>query len=365
MSETEQDKTEEATPYKLRKAREKGQIAKGMDLPFFGSLIGLTLFVIVFGQSTINTFSDSMSLSFSEAVQRSSEDNAVERAIGEIYKPAIMIVLTLGVCSTAFVLLMQILQNKGLLFTTDPLKPDFTKLNPAKGLKRIFSIKTLKEAGKNILKLSIYLGGSYLIIRHNINIFGQTLIDAKSTARALFAGGMTLLYLYLALSFIFALIDQVIVRKEFSKQMKMSRFELKREIKDREGEPRIKQKRKELHKNFAEEMGSMGDLPGSDILIVNPQHYAVALSYDSNTMTAPVISSKGRNKYALLLKVKATRLGIPILTNPPLARALYRAGKPGQTIPQKYFKDVADSYIGLLRKTANPAMTDLSDRAPE
>jgi len=225
-------------------------------------------------------------------------------------------------------------------------------------------MRTLKEAGKNILKMSIYLGATYLVIKHCINIYGGTLTDGINVSRAFLGSGMRLLYLYLVFSFIFALLDQVIVRKEFSKQMKMSRSEVKREVKDREGEPRIKQKRKELHKEFSKQTGSLGELPGSDMLIVNPQHFAVGLKYDAETMDAPIISSKGRNRFALLLKTKATRLGIPILANPPLARALYKGANPGQSIPADQFKAVAESYVAILRMKAISSTPPESDGEP-
>ena len=363
MSETEQDKTEEPTPHKLRKAREKGQIAKGQDLPFFGSLIGLALFMALFGATFMNGITQSMALSFTVSVEGAGQDNAVQLAVARIYRPAIMLILTFAACTVTFVFLMQLLQNKGLLFTTHPLKPDFTKLNPAKGLKRIFSMRTLKEAGKNILKMMIYLGATYLVIRYCIRLYGTNLNDGNDVARALFGSGMRLLYLYIILSFFFAMIDQVIVRKEFHKQMKMSRSELKREVKDREGEPRMKAKRKELHKEFAKQTGSLGDLPGSDMLIVNPQHFAVALRYDAETMTEPVISAKGRNRFALLLKTKAVRLDIPILTNPPLARALYRGTNPGQSVPPQHFKAIADSYVAVMRiKSAKASDTHTQEQ---
>lgn len=349
MSETEQDKTEEPTHFKLRKAREKGQIARGQDLPFFGSLIGLALFMTLFGASTLQSITDSMALSFTVSVEGARQENGVQLAIARIYRPSLLLVLIFAACTVTFVFLMQLLQNKGLIFTTHPLKPDFTKLNPAKGLKRIFSLKTLKEAGKNILKMSIYLGATYLVTKHCIGLYGRTLSNGENVARAIYGSGMRLLYLYIGLSFIFALLDQVIVRKDFLKQMKMSRSEVKREVKDREGEPRIKQKRKELHKEFSKQTSSLGNLSGSDVLIVNPQHFAVALKYDAKTMSAPVISAKGRNRFALLLKSNATSLGIPILVNPPLARALYRGANPGQSIPPDQFKAVADSYVAVLR----------------
>lgn len=358
MSETEQDKTEDPTPYKLRQAREKGQIARGMDLPFFGSLLGLTLFTILFGHTAIDALTRTMATSLSLSESGPSEENIIHQAIANIYGPYLSMLLTVCACTVSFVLLMQIIQNKGILFTTHPLKPDFSKLNPAKGLKRIFSIKTLKEAGKNILKMGTYLGCTYLVIQHCINLYGSALSDANNLIRALYGSGLRLIYVYVILSFGFALIDQVIVRNDFFKQMKMNRSEVKREVKDQEGEPRIKRKRKELHREFSKTTGSLGELDGSDLVIVNPQHFAVALKYDAMTMTAPIVATKGRNKIAQRLKSRASSLGIPILQDPPLARALFRQSKIGQTIPPQHFRRVADSYAATISKARAQSNVD-------
>jgi flagellar biosynthetic protein FlhB len=164
--------------------------------------------------------------------------------------------------------------------------------------------------------------------------------------------GMRLMFVYIAIAAGFVIIDQILVRGEFTKQMKMSRREVTREAKDREGDPRINAKRKQLHAEFVKQSEGAGNLPGSDLVIVNPEHFAVALRYDSGTMRAPSVSAKGRNTFALALRDEAHRLGIPVIVRPPLARALYRASPAGAEIAPDQYEAVAELYIELRRAAA-------------
>ena len=345
--ETEQNKTEEPTPFKLKKAREKGNIAKGMDLAFFGTLVGLTLFLVIAAQSTGRAFMEVMRFTLSKGIADATTPDKAPLAIGYTYFSALYPVLLLGGTVFVCVFLVQMIQTRGLLFTTHPLKPDFSRINPAKGLKKIFSMRTLKEAVKNIFKMSVYIGCTYLLVMYCLKRFSPNITDVNFLHDAMRTSALWLLFMYMALALVFAAIDQVIVRREYLKQMRMSKSELKREIKDREGEPRIKAKRKQLHEEFAKQTSSLGELPGSDVLIVNPQHFAVGLAYDANEMTAPRVTAKGRNRFALLLKQRAFNLQIPIIENPPLARSLFRTTPSGSEIPSKEFRAVADIYLRL------------------
>ena len=226
-------------------------------------------------------------------------------------------------------------------------------------------MKTLKETIKNCIKMLVYLVATFLVIRYCLAQFSNQMNDANRLVSAMNSSALRLLYVYLALSLCFAAIDQIIVRREYFKQMRMSKSELKREIKDREGEPRIKQKRKQLHEEFAKQTASMGALEGADVIIVNPQHYAVALRYIPDEMQAPVLATKGRNKIALNIKSRAFNLGIPIIPDPPLARALFKAGKIGKEIPAEQFYDVANIYIRLRQNKAQGRTNDPSKSSPE
>jgi flagellar biosynthesis protein FlhB len=349
MAETEQNKSEEPTPFKLKRAREKGNVARGADIGFFAALSGFTLFLLIAGADTMQKMVETMRRVFLASIGAASDPQQAPALIGVIYKPVLDTILLLGGTIVLVVGLFEIIQVRGIVFSAHPLKPDFSRLNPAKGLKRLFSIRMLKETAKSIVKMVVYIAAAYFVARHAFDTYAPSLIDASRLSEAMRAGGMNLLYAFVFLAMIFAAIDQVIVRREFLKQMRMSRSELTREVKDREGEPRIKRKRKELHAEFTKQTKALSGLGGSDMLIVNPQHFAVGLIYDPKTMSAPRVTVKGRNQFALMLKSQAAQFSITIFEAPPLARALYRTCEKGQEIQAGEYREVVDLYLKLAR----------------
>jgi flagellar biosynthetic protein FlhB len=146
---------------------------------------------------------------------------------------------------------------------------------------------------------------------------------------------------------IFATIDQVLARGEFRKQMRMSKREMTREHKEREGDPRQKSKRKQLHAEFVKQAKGLGNLPGSDLMIVNPRHFAVALAYRPGEMVAPEVTAKATDRQALQLKAAARRHRIPIFEMPALARAIFRETETGTTIAPVHYHAVAQLYYKL------------------
>lgn len=349
MSENEHNKTEEATPFKLKRAREKGQVARGMDLGYLSTMAAFATFAVIVGEHLITDLAGLMRRVFATAIERAADPMEAPAALAMVYMPAVKSLALLGATIVLTVAFFEIVQLRGPVFSTHPLKPDFNRLNPAKGLKRLFSLKMLKETLKNVIKMAAYTAAAYVVIRYAIETYGDTMTDAGRLAAALRGGGFRLLFFFVVLAIFFAAIDQVIARQEFRKQMRMSKSELNREHKDREGEPRMKQKRKQLHREFAKQSKAFGDLPGSDMLIVNPQHFAVALAYDAKTMSAPTVTAKGRNHFALALKRSAAIHNIPVFTQPALARALHRKTEAGQEIGGDEFKAVADLYLSLYQ----------------
>lgn len=347
--ESEQNKSEEPTPFKLRRAREKGTVARGTDIGYFAVLAALAGFLVVAGGGLASQLALLMRRSLSVGIENAADPQQAAALAAASYWPALFPVLLLGGTAVAFVLFVEIVQLRGLIFSTQPLKPDFSRINPAKGLKRIFSMRMLKEAFKNVFKMAAYATVAFLVIRSVAASPGRSSTDAAGLAAAMESGGMRLLFWFMLVALFVLAIDQIIVRREFLKQMRMSRSELTREHKEREGEPRLKQKRKQLHAEFAKQAKGMGQLPGSDMLIVNPQHVAVALAYDSATMAAPKVTVKARNQRALALKRQAFNLGIPIFEVRPLARALYDQVEAGQPIQDSHFRAVADLYLKLHR----------------
>ncbi len=184
-----------------------------------------------------------------------------------------------------------------------------------------------------------------------LRIFGDTLHDARSLARAMEGAAKRLTFAFLCAACVFTVIDQIIVRGEFRKQMRMSRRDVTREAKEREGDPRLKQKRRDLQAEMRKQAEGLGNLEGSDFIITNPEHFAVALAYRPDEMEAPIVRAKGRNHFAQLLKRKARLLGIPLVADPALARRLFREAVPGKPITPVHFHDVARHY-GRLRRAA-------------
>jgi len=345
--EQEQNRSEEATPFKLRRAREKGMVARSLDLGFLGGMIAFAGFVSIAGGGFTARLADGMRRSIAAGTSLGHDPQQAPAVIAASYWPALQGVMLFGGTVLLIVGLVEIAQLRGLFFTAQPLKPDFSRINPAKGLKRLLSLRMLKEALKNVLKLAAYSLATALIVVAALEAPRRAVTDAAGLAGAMQSYGMRLLLLFMLVALFFAALDQILVRREFAKQMRMSRREVTREHKEREGEPRIKQKRKQLHAEFAKQADAMGKLPGSDLIIVNPEHVAVALAYDSATMAAPTVTAKGRNRHALALKRRAFTLGIPIFADPPLARRLFDECPSGAEIGGDHYRAVADLYFKL------------------
>ena len=352
----EENKTEEATPHKLSKARERGQVARGTDLGFFSTMLASAALLLIFGTHLSTLLRNAMAQALLSIPAASGTAQTVSILVAQVSGPAIQIVLLVGFAAALFVALLEVVQLRGLIFSTHPLKPDFSRLNPMQGLKRVFSVRMLKETLKAIAKLGLYAGFSGLAIVLFVS-GGHLQVGGAELGQAMYDGLLTLITVFAALALLFTAIDQIIARSEFAKEMRMSRSEFEREHKEHEGEPRQKQKRRQLHAEYAKQTRQLEGLPGSDLLIVNPQHIAVALAYDPGVMEAPKIAAFGRNQFALMLKERAAVLGIPIITDPALARALYSGAEVGQSIHQAQFIPVAHHYLRLREQRNNPEPT--------
>jgi flagellar biosynthetic protein FlhB len=175
--------------------------------------------------------------------------------------------------------------------------------------------------------------------------------DAGSLAAGLRRDAFHLLGMFLGAAAGFAVLDQLITRRDFTKRMRMSRRDVRRESRDREGDPRLKQRRKQLHREFVKASESLRNIRGADMLITNPTHFAVALKYDPATMHAPMVVSRGAHGFALRLRRTAFLYGVVIVREPALARALYRC-EINKPVPEALFRPVADVYRNLRDRKA-------------
>jgi len=346
MAEGELDKSEQATPFKLQKAREKGTVARGTDLGFLTGLIAFLGYLWIAGPGMTKAIAVATQRTIVSAATLSDGPNAVLSVVGPLFSLALRPLLLMAATVFAVVLLFEVLQT-GVVFSAQPLKPDFSRMNPVTGFRRLFTLRLLLETVKNVLKMCFYVGAGYLVIHHAITADIGAVRDASTLLALIAHAAFRLLLAFAGVALLFAVLDQVIARRDFQKKMAMSRREIRRETRDREGDPRLKQKRKQLHAEFSKLSQSLRNLKGSDVVITNPEHIAIALRYDRHTMQAPRIVSMGVNRFALHIRQTALLYGIPVIENRPLARALYRRSALNRQIPDHCFQPVADIYNAL------------------
>lgn len=360
----ELDKSETATSFKLDRARRKGMVARGTDLGFLSSLLALAVVAQMFGGGLVARLGLALRRSFAAAIPMAQEPGRIAATLeGEARDIAALLLLPALVLIFVCVV-VEIIQIRGIVFSAAPLKPDFSRINPAKGLKRLFSLRMLKELAKNVFKFTVYIGAAFLLIRGTFDIAALNASDGRRLAGEMASAAGRLLLLFVILAALMALLDQLLARREFARQMRMSRREVTREVRDREGEPRQKQKRKQILAEILKQAAAAANVKGADFLIVNPTHYAVALRYQPDDGDAPVIQARGRNAYAHRMRRAAQREGVVIVRNPRLARALFHEGAVGRPIGQAHFVAVADIYL-MLRRAAQTQAQVRTQAAPE
>lgn len=357
MDESEQNRSELPTPYKLQQARRKGAVARGVDLGFMTSLAALMVWMWFSGAGLEGQFAATARRTIAAAASGSNTPQGVAAifaaAILDLARPITTMLATVFLAVLAF----EFVQT-GPIFSTEPLRFDFSRLDPAKGFKRLFSVRLLIETGKTLLKLVVYSAIAISVIAYALQSQVATIVDGATLRDAMARVGFRLLTCIVVAAVLFAFLDQIIVRRDFLKRMRMSRREVRRETRDREGDHRLKQKRKKLHAEFVKQSQSLRNIRGADVLITNPTHFAVALRYDVGRMAAPAVVAFGADGFARRLKRLAFLYGVVIVENRLLARALFQTARLDQQIPEPLFGPVADIYMSnrdlLKRKKLGP-----------
>ena len=353
MAGEDQDKTEQATPFKLEESRKKGMVAKSLDVTTF-VMIGVFLLSLMAFGSWIQrgVFSYSKDLFLLAGNMNPTGVGPLE-ILAKAVKGGLFILSPLLVIAVLGGILANVIQSRPT-FTTFPLKPDFSKLNPAQGLKRLFSGRTLFEALKSLIKLSLLTVISWMCIRA---VAYQALsLPTSSLGRAVVVVTpflTKLAYGLLFVLFVIALIDYRYTVWEFAKKMRMSRKELKDEYKRREGDPLIRSKRREQQNAFRKKLGSIQNVAESDFVVTNPTHFAVAISYKRDTMAAPKVVSKGAGEMAAKIRQEAYRHNIPVVQSPALARHLYDKTELDGFIPESAYEGIAAVMFALYRPRQN------------
>jgi len=344
------EKTEQATPKKLRDAREEGQVMKSNEVVMTGSMLIMfmalrSLYPMIaeslmefttsfFSGQHISTYEINIA-SFMPIVQ-----NTVVGFI-MIMIPILAVALVAGV-------LLNVVQV-GFLFTTKALQPKMNRLNPIEGFKRMFSTRSLFELAKSIGKVAAVGIVIYITIKDDLTIFPAMMHTNIHGALLLiteliFDAGFKIL---LVLGII-AVLDYFFQRRRFNKDMMMSKYEIKMEMKQQEGDPQIKGKMRQKQREMAM-MRMMADVPDADVVITNPTEYAVALKYDEAVGDAPMVKAKGKDVLAAKIKEIAKENGVELVENKPLARSLYAYCEVGQFIPVEMYQVVAEILAQVYR----------------
>ncbi|OKH89049.1 flagellar biosynthesis protein FlhB [Thalassospira sp. TSL5-1] len=352
MAEGEDDsqKTEEPSQKKLDDAREKGQVPVSKEVGNFMLLFGGALVIMMMAPGMADSVRD-YSLQFITHPNSFSFNQDGVRALW-----LDMIIGFFKIMGVPFLLLMffaaagHLVQN-GLVISSERIKVDITKLSPLKGLKNLFSMKTMVEFVKNILK--IILVGSVLavVIIPKIDDIGiYPLMSLPEILDNLYQLIIILMIAAVSLTAVIAGADFAYQRYEFNKSMRMSKQEIKDEYKQTEGSPEIKAKVRQIRMERAQKR-MMQNVPSADVVITNPTHYAVALKYDMDAMQAPRCVAKGQDNVALRIREVAKENDVTVLENPPVARALFATVEVDQEIPPEHYKAVAEiiSYVFRLR----------------
>lgn len=336
-----QEKTEPATPKKRQETRRKGQVAKSSELP--GALIMLGGFGLLAAYGAF--MGEGVSRMFAAAFQEYMLWDVTNQNVASLFSQLMRQGLLLLAPVFGIGLLMALLANYtqvGFLFTLEPLKLKLEKINPIQGFKQIFSVRSLVEFLKSMLKVLLIGCIAFFILLGEIDtilILASIPVEAMFSYMAsltlrlgLFAGGAL---------FILAIFDYMYQKWEHEKKIRMSKQDIKDEYKKTEGDPLIKSKIREKQRRMAMQR-MMQEVPKADVVITNPTHYAVAIKYDGAEMDAPRVIAKGADYVALRMKQVAKESNVPMMENKPLARALYARVEIGDSIPQELFQAVAE-----------------------
>jgi len=336
------------TPKRLKDARDRGQVARSTDIVTALSL-GAVLFTVAM---TLGPSTEKM-IVFTEAGFRLFNDPGdavvdISVASGKLLAQMIFPIIFAALGGAVLGNVIQF----GFIFASKALKPDISKLNPFNGFKRIFSMKTLLELVKSIIKITALGVILYVIIRDAIGPLSLIPFSSFDSIFAIIQPMLLHFIFWFVMTYVgISLFDFVLQKKLTLKELMMTKDETKREFKEMEGDPEIKGERKKLARELTQEDAGTATKK-SNVLVTNPTHYAVGIYFEQGKMKLPVVRVKGEGFVALRLIQIAREHGVPVVENPPLARALHEHFKVKQPISTDYLAPVAEilKWVASLPK---------------
>jgi len=335
------EKTEKATPKKRQDTRKKGQVAKSQDVNT--ALVLLVVFgVLSFtGGYLLDGLMSILTFTFSDFTNINTSVNSMQALFLDIVKEAALLLSPILIAALVGGIVANYMQV-GVLFSPEAIKLKLEKINPLSGFKRMFSLRSIVELLKSLLKITVIgivvfsvLWGKMdeiLVLSHK-SIGSIAVTIAKLTVQMGLYASVALL--------VIALMDYMYQRYDYEKNIRMSKQDIKDEYKNMEGDPLLKSKIKQKQREMAMHR-MMQDVPSADVVITNPTHYAICLKYDEEKYDAPYVVAKGVDFIAQKIKLVAKENNVVMVENRPLARAMYNQVEIGDLVPEEFYKAVAE-----------------------
>ena len=344
------DKTEKATPKKRRDERKKGNVMMSKDVVAVSTLLGSLAMLRIMGDTVVEQAKNLFASSFSLIAESGAA--TAGQSLRELFTRCILVFVTVAgpfLAVTALLAVAATFAQTRMLVTGESLKPKFNRISPLQGFKRLFSMRSVVETLKSLLKIVVLL---YLIFSY----FGDTAVGFSrffdmelGQACSILFNDILALVLRVAVAFVvLAGADFFYQWWDYERQMRMSKQEIKEEYKQTEGDPQVKGKIKEIQRRRAQQR-MMQQVPGADVVIRNPTHVAVALRYKPEKDDAPVVVAKGLDELALRIVAVAEENRVAIVENVPLARSLFAGTDLDREIPPEFYGPVAEILVYVLK----------------
>jgi flagellar biosynthesis protein FlhB len=346
------ERTEAATPRRLQRAREEGQVPISRELVILAGMAAVTLALLWAGPGTAHDMALSLSTFLAGAHEFDVTDGSVLRLAGLAWlrgsAPFVLAAMLAGVAA--------VVVQTNFLLSSRALRLDFSRISPGAGFKRLFSADSLVEAVKSVAKVTVLAFAVWHVLRGDLPglllaLFGE---PARLLARVT-GPALHVMYVVLAAQTGIAALDMFWVILRHSRQLRMSRQDIQDEQKETEGDPRVKGRIRQIRMYRARKR-MLAAVPKATVVIVNPTHYAVALSYDRAKHAAPRVVAKGVDSLAARIREVATANRVPLVVNPPLAQALYRVELDAD-IPAEHYQAVAEIIAYVWRLARPPVKT--------
>lgn len=347
----ESQKTEEPTPKKLQEAQEKGEVAKSQEVRHWFILFSATVIILVSAKSSMAGIRDLLGQVLGSSYNVRMSGNGLREYAADLfggifdYMTVPVIILMVGA------LLGAVIQHKPIL-SAEKIKPKLSKISPLAGLKRLFSMQNFVEIMKSIIKITIV--GSvilFLVWPERDHLEQMMTRSPDDVLDVIYIMVLRILGGVVAVMAAIAGLDFMFQKFQHLKKLRMTKQEVKDEMKQTDGDPHVKARLRQIRQERARTR-MMAAVPEADVVVTNPTHYAVALKYDQGKMEVPIVVAKGADHVALKIREVAKENNIPVLENPPLARALFATVEVDEEIQEDHYKAVAGviGYIMRLNK---------------